>query len=80
MGHFPALCPACKVLGLEDGAIDHQTLAFLTARGVISRELCFRVRKAAAAAGKPVSLCWHGKTCEVAAPDRRWHRVESDMP
>lgn len=56
LGQFPMMCPMCKASPSPAtqeptvGLIDEPALAFLLARGVISRELFFRIRKAAAAA------------------------------
>ena len=56
LGQFPAICPTCRVdapKGEPVGRIDEQALTFLHSRGVISRDLFFRFRKAAAAAEAP---------------------------
>ena len=60
MGQFPAQCPCCRAEAGGDsstnnvttGRIDDESLSFLAARGVLSRDLLFRFTKAALA-GQP---------------------------
>ena len=60
LGQFPLMCPTCKASpsplprnGQPVGLIDESALAFLLCRGAISRDLFFRIRKAAAVASLP---------------------------
>ena len=53
-GNFPAACPVCAAEGRADnGRLDEQAMAFLQSRGVISRDLLFRLLKGTRAATRP---------------------------